>query len=158
MQPHDSMNQLMRMSTEARAQLQEATGLDDLDYNLLLLETGCACLETLVRPVNVAVSQEASDAYREHMAHMGWWSWFEMQWRQWEIRMAAEWFGPESLVPHQDNAWRRERLLAEAASMHRTERYWRAFDVWVKLLEEGGALRITLPKPTNQPHPTHVHH
>lgn len=150
------MNALIKLSEEARAQLQQATAMPDLDYHLLVLETGCQCLDDLVRPVGT-VSQDAREKYRDHLSAIGWWSWYEMQWRSMEIRVAAEWYGPESMVPQQTDAWRRERLLTEARTMRYTYHYARAFDTWMKLLEDKKAL-ILPAIPTQPEHQIdHVH-
>lgn len=154
------MNALIAKSNEARAILQEATGLDDLEYHLLVLETGCTALDELVRPTGT-ISEDARLMYREHMVAIGWWTWYEMTWRAFEVRLAAEWTGPESLIPHQPTQWKRERLLAEAHSLHRTAQYDRAFEVWMKMIEDRRVLTIppAPAKPENQPLPkTHTHH
>lgn len=150
------MNALIKRSEEARAQLQHGAAMNDLDYHLMVLDAGCACLDELVRPLGVTASEEASNAYRRHMVRVGWWTFFELQWRHFEIRLAAEWYGPESLVPLQSEAWRRQRLIAEARSMQHTARFWRTFEIWLKQLEEKGQATLILP-PATAPQPE-MHH
>ena len=152
------MNALIKLSDEARAQLLRATGLDELEYQLLILESGCQHLDELVRPVGT-ISRETCELYREHLCTIGWWTWYEHTFRAFEVRLASEWFGPESLVPFQSDQWRRERLLAEAYSLRHTQQYLRAFDVWLKLLEDKRVLVIPArpTTATQQPH-DHVSH
>lgn len=148
------MNALIKLSNEARAQLMQATGMDELEYNLLILESGCQCLDELVRPVGT-ISKEACDLYRSHLGTIGWWTWYEHTFRAFEVRLAAEWFGPESLEKHQCAEWLRKRLLDEAYSLRYTAQYQRSFDAWMKLVEEKKVLRIATT--TQQPQPqTHV--
>lgn len=148
------MNALIKLSNEARTQLMAATCLDELEYHLLILESGCQCLDDLVRPVGT-ISKEACDLYRNHLGAIGWWTWYEHTFRAFEVRLAAEWFGPEGLEKHQPPAWLRKRLLAEAYSLRYTAHYQRAFDAWMKLVEDKKLLRI--PATTKQPQPqSHV--
>ncbi len=150
------MNALIKLSNEARVQLQRAAGMDDLEYHLLILESGCQCLDDLVRPVGT-ISQDARDMYRNHLGAIGWWTWYEHTFRAFEIRLASEWFGPESLVPLQDKAWCRKGLIAEARTLRYTAHYQRAFDTWMKLVEDKRVLTLP-PLQTLQPKPQHVKH
>lgn len=142
-------NQLLISSEAARAELQRATGMDDLTYHLMVLEAGCACLDQTLRPVNASVGADAVQAYREHLYAQGWWTWFEYFWRSFEVRLWAEWRGPESLVPRQSDAWRREQMHKEASTLYYTAYYHRAFEHFLKMLEANGGLRITLPAQTH---------
>lgn len=153
------MNALVTRSEEARKRLMEAAGIDELAYHLMILEAGCNCLDELVRPVNTTVSAEACQVFRAHLEKQGWWTFFELQWRHFEIRLEAEWFGPESLVPFQAEQWRRERLMTEVLTMHRTSRFWRVFDIWLKTLENEGRAHVVLPpaQPADQPQPIPQH-
>ena len=148
------MNALIKLSNEARAQLQAAAGLDDLDYHLMILESGCQCLDDLVRPVGTR-SKEARDLYRNHLEAIGWWTWYEHTFRAFEVRLAAEWFGPESVVPFQPQAWCRKHLIDEAYTLRYTPHYGRAFDTWMKLVEDKRVLVI--PPQTQQIPQPHVH-
>ncbi len=151
------MNALIKLSNEARAQLQATTGMEDLEYHLLILESGCQCLDDLVRPVGT-ISKEACALYRNHLGAIGWWTWYEHTFRAMEIRIAAEWFGPESVVPMQDDKWRRKRLLSEAYSLRYTAQYQRAFDTWMKIMEDKRVLTIPASnEPVTTQTPTHVH-
>ncbi len=151
------MNALIKLSDEARAQLQATTGMDELEYHLLILESGCQCLDDLVRPVGT-ISKEACDLYRNHLGAIGWWTWYEYTFRAMEIRIAAEWFGPESVVPLQGDQWRRKRLLEEAYSLRYTAQYQRAFDAWMKQVEKKRVLVLPpIPEPETQQPQTHVH-
>lgn len=138
------MNALIQKSNEARAQLLALTGLDELDYHLLILESGCQCLDELVRPVGT-LDKEICELYREHLGRIGWWTWYEYAFRAFEVRLAAEWTGPESLVPHQDKAWCRAEFLKEAYTLRHTGHYAHAFDAWLKMKEEGGTLKMNIP-------------
>jgi hypothetical protein len=138
------MNALITRSNEARAQLMAATGLDDLEYNLLILESGCQCLDDLVRPVGT-LSKETCELYRHHLSDIGWWTWYEYTFRAFEIRLNTEWNAPASPVPQQDAQWCRRRFLDEAYTLRHTAYYDRAFDTWLKLIEEGGKLKLTIP-------------
>lgn len=129
------MNALIKLSNEARAQLQAATGMDELEYHLLIMESGCQCLDDLVRPVGT-ISKDACDLYRNHLGAIGWWTWYEHTFRAFEVRLAAEWFGPESLERSQPQEWLLKRMLDEAYSLRYTAHYQRAFDTWMKLVEE----------------------
>ncbi|MCW5900464.1 MAG: hypothetical protein KIT10_14465 [Flavobacteriales bacterium] len=151
------MNALIQRSNEARTGIQEATGMDDLSYQLLILESGCQCLDDLVRPVGT-VSLEACSQYREHLAAIGWWTFYEMAWRAFEVRLWAEWFGPESLVPHQPNDWKREALLKEAYTLRYTAHYARAFDLWMKMVEGKSVLVIRPPADTKNEQTQPQHH
>jgi hypothetical protein len=144
-------NQLIIRSEAARAELQRSTGLDDLSYHLMVLEAGCACLDQTLRPVNASVGAEAVQAYRTHLYAQGWWTWFELFWRQFEIRLWAEWSGPESIVPLQSDDWRRESLHKEASTLYYTDYYHHAFDHFLKMLEERGQLAIPMPKGQHEP-------
>lgn len=149
------MNALITRSNEARAQLRQATGMDELDYHLLILESGCQCLDNLVRPVGT-ISKEACELYRDHLGAIGWWTWYEHTFRAMEIRLAAEWFAPESLATHQPAKWWRKRMLEEAYTLRHTAHYARAFDAWMKLVEERRVLTLP-PVQTLQPQPQHAH-
>lgn len=138
------MNALIQKSNEARDQLLALTGLDELDYHLLILESGCQCLDELVRPVGT-LDKETCELYREHLGRIGWWTWYEYTFRAYEVRLAAEWTGPESLVPHQDKAWCRAEFLKEAYTLRHTSHYAHAFDAWLKMKEEGGKLKMNIP-------------
>ncbi len=150
------MNALITRSEEARAQLLASSALDDLSYHLMILEAGCRCLDETLRPVGTTVSEAMRDLYRDHMVKEGWWTWFELFWRGFEVRLAAEWFGPESLVPRQSAEWQRQRLHEEALTLYYTDHYHRAFDMWLKMLEERGAHSIAIPIEL-QPLPKHQH-
>lgn len=149
-------NALITKSEQARTRLMEGTGMDDLAYHLMVLEAGCACLDQTLRPVGAAVSSEAVELYRDHLVRQGWWTWFELYWRSFEIRLNAEWSGPESLVPAQPDAWRRAELEKEASTLYYTDHYHRAFDHFLKMLEEAGQLTITMPKGQHMNQPTPV--
>lgn len=152
------MNALITKSNEARAQLMAFTGLDELEYNLLILESGCQCLDELVRPVGT-LSQETCDLYRQHLGTIGWWTWFEYTFRAFEVRLAAEWTGPESLVPNQARTWCRKTFLDEAYTLRYTARYTHSFDTWLKLVEEGGKLKMHIPaNEAAQANKQHAHH
>jgi len=145
------MNALIEKSNVARAAMQAATGMDDLSYHLMILESGCQCLDELVRPVGT-ISAEARIQYRYHLGAIGWWNWYEMQWRAFEVRLSAEWFGPGSLVHHQPAEWKRERLIKEAYTLRYTAQYARGFDLWMKLVEEKKVLVIPTVQPQTQHH------
>ena len=152
------MNALITRSNEARAQLMAATGMDELDYHLLILESGCQVLDELVRPVGT-ISKAACDAYRDHLGAIGWWNFYEYAFRALEIRLAAEWTGPESLVPHQPAEWCRKTLMMEAYSFRYTAQFGRALDAWLSGVESRLALHLPAVQPQQQPKqtPTHVH-
>lgn len=139
------MNALITRSEEARAHLMRTTGMDDLTYQLMILEAGCTCLDELMSEAGAKASDEAREAYREHIQRIGYWTFFELQWRAFEVRLEAEWYGPESIVPLQSNAWRRERITCEAQTMHRTQQFWNAFELWLTKLAQAGLSHVTLP-------------
>ena len=152
------MNALIQRSNEARAAIQAATGMDELDYHLMILESGCQCLDALVQPVGT-ISKEACIQYRAHLGAIGWWTWYEMQWRAFEVRTAVEWTGPEGLVPHQPAEWKRKRLLNEAYTLRYTAHYARAFDLWMKMVEDKRVLVLPpLTELSNQLTQTHANH
>lgn len=139
-------NALITRSEEARAALQQASGMDDLSYHLMILEAGCHCLDKTLQPVGAGLSSKVVELYREHLYKQGWWTWFEMFWRAFEVRIWAEWICPESLVPQQSDAWKRETLHNEASTLYYTSNYHHAFDLFIKMLEERGQLTIPIPQ------------
>lgn len=139
-------NQLLLRSEAARTELQRSTGMDHLSYHLMVLEAGCACLDQTLRPVDATIGREVVEAYRQHLYTQGWWVWFELFWRSFEVRIWAEWSGPESLVPRQSDAWRRAELIKEASTLYFTSYYQHGLDQWLKYLEEKGQLAIPMPK------------
>jgi hypothetical protein len=152
------MNALIERSNEARASLLAATAMDELSYHLMILESGCQCLDDLVRPVGT-ISKEACNQYRDHLGAIGWWTWYELQWRSFEVRLAAEWFGPESLVPHQSEKWKREALMKEAYTLRYTAHYVRSFDLWMKMVEDKRVLVLPpLEELSKTQTPTHASH
>lgn len=126
--------------------------MDELDYHLMILESGCQCLDDLVRPVGT-ISKEACDLYRNHLGAIGWWNWYEHTFRAFEVRLAAEWFGPESVVAHQPATWCRKTLLLEAYTLRHTAHYARSFDAWMKMVEDR---RVMVLPPTTQPSIPHI--
>ena len=149
------MNALIERSEKARAELMNAAGMDELTYHLMVLEAGCKALDETVRAVGATVNDELREVFRAHLTKQGWWTWWEMLWRSFEVRLAAEWTGPDSLVPAQSPEWKRQRLHEEALTLYYTDHYHRAFDLWLKMLEDRGAHRI--PVPTTQPKDQHQH-
>lgn len=129
------MNALIQRSNEARAAIQAATSMDDLSYQLMILESGCQCLDDLVRPVDDTTKEDCV-RYRDHLASIGWWTWYELVWRAFEVRLWAEWSGPESLVALQPARWKRKRLLDEAYTLRHTRQYNASFDNWMTLVKE----------------------
>lgn len=151
------MNELIKRSNEARMGLRAQTGMDDLTYHLMILESGCTCLDNTLRPVNAAVSRRAVEEYRSHLSREGWWTWFEMFFRSFEIRIWAAWTAPDSLVPYQTDQWRREELVKQASTLFYTGHYHTGFDHFLKMLEERNALRITLePEESPKEQMTHA--
>lgn len=142
-------NALIRRSEQARAVLQADADMDDLDYQLMVFEAGCAALDDMVRPVN-AVDPKLGQEYREQLTNLGWWTWWELEWRRAEIRISIEWMDEESLVSLQTPFWKRARLLTEAKGLRKTKQYQDSFELWLKILDD------TLPKLNNQPqHASH---
>lgn len=137
-------NALIKRSEQARTLLQSEAVMDDLDYQLMVFEAGCTALDDMVRPVS-AVDPKLGHAYRQELTNLGWWTWWDLEWRRAEIRISIEWMDEESLVTLQPAGWKRNRLITEANGLRRTKQYQDSFDLWLKILDD------TLPKLKIQP-------
>ncbi len=133
-------NRLVIESEAARAELKKATRMDELDYQLLILESGCRFLEHIVRP-NEFLNEQDARAYREHLGAVGFWEWFVYRFRCMELEVAKQWAGPESLVAIQPAEYKRQRLIEEAEGILFYRKHLDSFEVWLKLLEDKRFMR-----------------
>lgn len=127
-------NRLLMESEAARAELKRATRMDELDYQLLILESGCQFLEFIVRPGYL--SDEDCRKYREHLGAVGFWDWFVYRFRCMEVEVAKRWATSEPLVAIQPPEYKRQRLIEEAQGIHIYRHHMDSFEVWLKLLED----------------------
>lgn len=124
------MNALLRRSNEARARLMRECGLDELDYQLLLLDAGCRVLEKAT-PVGSGESELCANADREILAERGFWSWFEYEFRKMEVRLVEEWTRANAIALLQPTEVKRDMLVEQTVGLSIYTNTWESFDFWL---------------------------
>lgn len=146
-------NSFIELAEQSRLVLMRETGMDDLDYHLMILEGGCAYLEELVQPRGASSpSPELHQLYREHLTAIGYWAFYEFLFRHLEIGVASDWMREGALEPLQTTDWKRQRLLAEVQALHTNRMANNLLDAWLKELGPKRTLRIP-----SKPQPAHEH-
>jgi hypothetical protein len=143
-------NAFVLRSDQARSYLMKWTGMDELDYQLAILEGGCWYLEQLVHPISV-VSEELVREYREHLTALGYWSFYEWVFRSLEVRLVNAWSATDALELLQPQPWCRARLLEEVKGLPWSPEAARQLDTWLKVLEPTRTTKTTT-EPNLIPH------
>ena len=139
------MNLLLAKAEVAREFLQRQCELDDLAYQLLVLETGCQFLEHIVQPGHGLTAEDVR-LYREHLGTCGFWDWYVYRFRTMEVEVTERWATKEPLVTIQSIGYKRDRFIQEAEGIRIYDRHLASFDQWLKLLGD----RRLVPAPNHQ--------
>jgi hypothetical protein len=123
------MNRLLKESTRARLCLMRETGMDEMDYNLLILHTGCRFLERAVEPTE-KVHEATAREYRYHIMRSGYWDWFEYVFRAMEVRTWKEWAHVNAVMLLQPEEYKRKHLLESCTGLTLYDATWASFDAW----------------------------
>lgn len=124
-------NAMILRSEQARFFLMKWTGMDELDYQLAILEGGCTYLEQITAPTAV-ISEELMREYRAHLTAMGFWSFYEYIFRLLEIAVLEEWSRPDALELLQPQPWIRARWLEHIKGMPWMKCASDEMDIWLK--------------------------
>lgn len=127
------MNAFIRNAEQARASLKVQTGMDELDYQLMILESGCRFLEESVRPLDDQ-SEALAAEQRYHLMGLGFFDFYQQRIMVMEIDLVRRWSNDE-LMPMQTKQYRRKALLDQALTLHVLDVTWQAYDTWLKNLE-----------------------
>lgn len=136
------MNKFVERALTARATLKRECGLDELDYQLLILEAGCRFLEDAVRS-NELVSEQTARAYREHLMAQGFWDWFLYRFCGMETELVERWSRKDAVMLLQDTEYKREHLIEATVGLRIYDHHWTAFDTWLSTVPKQ---LITKPK------------
>jgi hypothetical protein len=150
-------NSFIALAERSRTVLMRETGMDELDYHLLILEGGSMYLEQLVKP-QADSSMELVRLYREHLTEIGFWGFYEFLFRHLEIAMAEEWSREGSVDVLQSKQWKRERLIKEVNALPWKREANNQLDAWLKDLGPKRTLIIKNNEPTQVPQHEHVSH
>lgn len=124
------MNKFVRLSNEARATLMRECGLTELDYQLLILEAGCRVLEKAA-PTGPLITEEMARTTREQLADLGFWTWFEWQFRQMEVKLVDEWSRENAVALLQPSAWKQSFLVEQTVGLSIYDHVWRSYEEWL---------------------------
>lgn len=124
------MNALLRRSNEARARLMRECNLDELDYQLLLLDAGCRVLERAT-PVEQDGSEVEARTRRELLAELGFWTWFEYEFRKMEVNLVEEWTRENAVALLQPTEVKREMLVEQTVGLSIYDHIWASYDHWL---------------------------
>lgn len=136
------MNQLLERAKAARITLKRECVMDELDYQLLILEAGCRFLEDAVRS-NELVDEHRARAYREHLMAHGFWDWFILQFCTMEVQLVERWSCANAVDLLQPAEYKRHLLLEASIGLRIYDHHWRAFDAWLGTIPKQ---LITTPK------------
>lgn len=148
-------NSFLRLAEDSRRELMAGTGMDELDYHLAILEGGCRFLEQLV-PERPGLSSEVVRLYREHITSLGYWAWWEYAFRSMEIGLVGLWNSEGSVVPYQDEQWKRAHFLDHVHGMWNNKIAQHQLELWFKAIEPKLVLYPDR-QPQPQPQQAHVH-
>ncbi|MBL8002358.1 MAG: hypothetical protein JNL05_10390 [Flavobacteriales bacterium] len=136
-------NAFIQQATEARAYLMRETGLDELDYQLLILESGCQFLEhavTTTKPKYEALAVKQ----RRQLMDLGFFNFWQHQVMAHEIATRSRWENSDLWV-YQPMEDKRRDFVQRALTMYALDKTWAAFDRWLKQLERR-KVRIAIPE------------
>lgn len=125
------MNALVRKSNEARATLMRECGLSELDYQLLILETGCRILEKAA-PTGPLVTEEMARATREQLADLGFWTWLEYEFRKMEVALVEEWGRENAVALLQPAAHKLHLLTEQTVGLSIYQHTWNSYEHWLQ--------------------------
>lgn len=152
-------NAWLAKANAARATLMRETGMDDLDYQLSILEGGCFFLDQLCRSENA--HPMIAQLYREHLTKLRFWTFYEHAFRTMEIDLVEEWAHRDALALIQPPEWKRKRLLDTIKALPWNDRANHQVEVWLKNLGDARVMRVPAgihARPETQQQPQHESH
>lgn len=129
------MNILLAKAEIAREFIQRQCELDELAYQLLILETGCQFLEKIIQP-GPHITEADVRGYREYLGSCGFWDWYVYRFHTMEVEVAERWATKEPLVTIQSIEYKRDRFTQEVQGIRIHDRHLASFDLWLKQLGE----------------------
>lgn len=146
------MNALIAKAEIAREFFQRQCELDDLAYQLMILETGCRFLEKVVQPGPYLTDANVR-LYREHLGACGFWDWYLYRFYTMTVEVATHWATKDPVITIQSIEYKRDRFTQEAEGISIYNRHLDSFDLWLKQL---GERRWKITPVTNNT-PEHAH-
>lgn len=147
------MTRLQKDRQPAHAFILDATGMDELDMNILILESGCAFAESIIEP-NPLVSEATARRYQMHMYEAGFFDWYVYQFYTLEVQLWKEWSSDMSVMSYQSKAERRRYFLEEVAGMRiysEKNRHMRSFDGWLNRIGHKRVMQLKAQHEATQP-------
>lgn len=147
------MNRLIENSNQARAYLEHVTGIDALEYDMLILNSGCEFVEAM-SPATPLVTEDTARRYQMHLIDVGFFDWYLYQFRTLAVELWKRWNCADSPVAFQPKAYKRQLFLDEVAAMRIESdhnRHLKSFDNWLVLLDAKRILRIKAKQQATQP-------
>lgn len=143
-------NAFIELAENSRLVLMRETGMDELDYQLMILEGGCSFLDEMVRPKGASWPvPELCNLYREHLTSIGYWSFYEFLFRHLEIGMAEQWTNAQGVDHLQSAEWKRDRLIREVNALPWNPMASNQMDLWLKQL--GPKTTLVVPATESKP-------